>query len=243
MQQSICEATTCTTLRRMGYNSRRCHRVPLISTTNRKKRLQYARAHQNWRVENGKNVAWSHESRFLLKYSDGRVRIWRKQNENIGPSCLFTTVQAAGGGVMVWRVQYNASCHKARIISNWFLEHDNEFTVLKWPPQSADLNPIEHLWDVVERELRALDVHPTNLHQLQDAILCQCFSSHKLNFYNQLIFSSHQACKHCTNTGTKIYLWFKKNKHNHHVFRPFQVWFWHKIKCDISGWVIFLFCI
>jgi len=24
---------------------------------------------------------------------------------------------------------------------------------------------------VVERELRALDVHPTNLHQLQDAIL------------------------------------------------------------------------
>jgi len=53
----------------------------------------------------------------------------------------------------------------------WFLEHDNEFTVLKWPPQSSDLNPIEHLWDVVEQELRPLNVHPTNLHQLQDAIL------------------------------------------------------------------------
>jgi len=58
--------------------------------------------------------------------------------------------------------QNNAPCHKARIISNWFLEHDNEFTVLKLSPKSPDLNPIEHLWDVVERELRALDVHPTN---------------------------------------------------------------------------------
>jgi len=29
----------------------------------------------------------------------------------------------------------------------------------------------EHLWDVVERKLRALDVHPTILHQLLDAIL------------------------------------------------------------------------
>jgi len=74
--------------------------------------------------------------------------------------------------------QNNAPCHKVRIISNWFLEHDNEFTVLKWPPQSPDLNPIninykiiKYLRDLVEWEFCALDVHPTNLHQLQDAIL------------------------------------------------------------------------
>jgi len=30
--------------------------------------------------------------------------------------------------------QDNAQCHKVQIISNWLLENDNEFTVLKWPP-------------------------------------------------------------------------------------------------------------
>ncbi len=67
--------------------------------------------------------------------------------------------------------QDNAPCHKAQIISDWFLEHDNEFTLLKWPPQSPDLNPIEHLLDVVEREILIVDVQPTNLQQLCDAIM------------------------------------------------------------------------
>ncbi len=168
----------------MGYSSRRSHRVSLLSAKNRKRRLQFAQAHQNWTIEYWKNVAWSDESRFLLRHSDTRVKIWHKEHESMDPSCLVSTVQAGGGGVMMWGIfswhtlgplvpiehwyfqQDNAPYLKAQIISEWFLEYDNEFTLLKWPTKSTDLNPIEHLWDVVEREIRIMDVQ-----QLHDAIM------------------------------------------------------------------------
>ncbi len=87
----------------MGYSSRRPHRVPLLSAKNRKQRLQFTQAHQNWTIEDWKNITWSDESRFLLRHSDGRVRIWCKEHESMDPFCLVSTVQAAGG-VMVWGI-------------------------------------------------------------------------------------------------------------------------------------------
>ncbi len=96
MQKSISERITCRTLKQMGYSSRRPHRVTL--------RLQWAQAHQNWTIEDWKNIAWSDESQFLLWHSDGRVRLSRIQHESMDPSCLVSAVQAAAGGVMVWEI-------------------------------------------------------------------------------------------------------------------------------------------
>ncbi len=98
---TISECTIRRNLKQIAYSSRRPHRVPLLSVKNRKRRLQFAQAHQNWTIEDWKNVAWSDESRFLLRHSDGRVIIWRKEYESMDPSSLVSTVQAAGGGVMV----------------------------------------------------------------------------------------------------------------------------------------------
>ncbi len=70
MQNTISEHTTSRTLKQMGYSSRRPHRVPLLSAKNRTRRLQFTQAHQNWTIEDWKNVAWSDESRFLLRHSD-----------------------------------------------------------------------------------------------------------------------------------------------------------------------------
>ncbi len=83
-----------------GLQQQKTHWVPLLSAKNRKRRLQFAQAHQNWIIEDWKNVAWSDEPRFLLSHSDGRGRIWCKEYEGMDPSCLVSMVQA-GGGVMV----------------------------------------------------------------------------------------------------------------------------------------------
>ncbi|GBN02181.1 Transposable element Tc1 transposase [Araneus ventricosus] len=45
----------------------------------------------------------------------------------------------------------NAPLHKARIVLEWFEEHTDELYLMSWPPNSPDLNPMEHIWDVMER--------------------------------------------------------------------------------------------
>ncbi len=67
--------------------------MPFLSDKNRTRKTQFTQAHQNWTIEDWKNVAWSDESRF---HSDDRVRIWRKEHESMDPSCFISTVQAAG---------------------------------------------------------------------------------------------------------------------------------------------------
>jgi transposase len=50
--------------------------------------------------------------------------------------------------------------HTAKSTLEFF--KDNNLKLLKWPPQSPDLNPIEHLWDHVEREIRKTTISNKN---------------------------------------------------------------------------------
>ncbi|GBM43246.1 hypothetical protein AVEN_45089-1 [Araneus ventricosus] len=50
-------------------------------------------------------------------------------------------------------------------------EFTDEFHLMSWPPNSPDLNPMEHIWDVMERQLRAQTPPCPNISTLRDRCL------------------------------------------------------------------------
>ncbi|GBN73951.1 hypothetical protein AVEN_83262-1 [Araneus ventricosus] len=50
-------------------------------------------------------------------------------------------------------------------------EHTDEFHLISWPPNLPDLNPMEHIWDVMEQQLRAQTPPCKNISTLRDRCL------------------------------------------------------------------------
>ncbi len=59
-----------------------------------------------------------------------------------------------------------APAHTAKGTKSWFNDHG--VTVLDWPANSPDLNPIENLWGIVKRKMR--DTRPNNADELMATV-------------------------------------------------------------------------
>lgn len=93
-----------TVYRRLLKSKLRSHkplvRIPL-SPHHRQLRLQWCRDHLGWNNE-WRNIMFTDESRYVLDFNDGRVRVRRLPTERFLDCCIVEHDRYGGGSLMVW---------------------------------------------------------------------------------------------------------------------------------------------
>jgi len=94
-----------TVIRRLGAAGfRRCiaAKKPLLRAKNIKFRLQWAKDHEHWTVDDWSHVLWSDEAGFELFTRRKGQRVTRKEGERFNAACMVPTVKKGGGKINVW---------------------------------------------------------------------------------------------------------------------------------------------
>ncbi|KFM72689.1 Transposable element Tcb1 transposase, partial [Stegodyphus mimosarum] len=88
----------------------------------------------------------------------------------------------------------NARPHRANIVSECLQSED--ITHMDWPAFSLDLNPVQHVWDMLGRRVAALQPPPTCLPELQRALLFE-WCNIPQDLVDNLILSMPRRCTDC----------------------------------------------
>ena len=76
-------------------------KTPLLKDTNMKRRLSWAKKHEQWTLDRWKSVLSSDESKCEIFGSNHRVFVRRRVGERMISACVVPTVKHGGRGVVV----------------------------------------------------------------------------------------------------------------------------------------------
>lgn len=146
-----------------------------------------------------------------VKFGGGSVMVWGCFSwEGLGPLIKIRSTLCADGYKDIldnsalpalWQhfgndhclfQQDRAPCHTAMSIEAWFEEE--KVKKLDWPAQSPDLNPIEHIWDELERRIKMRTRKPSSFADLSFA-LTEEWSQIPVETYRKLVESMPSRVK------------------------------------------------
>ncbi|KAJ4432698.1 hypothetical protein ANN_21322 [Periplaneta americana] len=138
--------------------------VPKLRNRHRETaRLRFAENHADWNMNQWQSVLFSDESRYRLTRCDDRLRVWERPRESFSVRVVQEINRFGGGSIMD-----NARAHSAAVTRNFLRE--NEIDVMECPAISPGLNPIEHLWEILDTKVRNRHQVLQTLQELGDAL-------------------------------------------------------------------------
>lgn len=89
-------------LRKEGIFARVAVQKPFLTDQHKARRLEFAKVHRNWTVEQWEKVVWTDESSFEIGKNFRRVLVWRTAYERYSDECLVPTFKSGRTSVMIW---------------------------------------------------------------------------------------------------------------------------------------------
>ncbi|GFT59012.1 transposable element Tcb2 transposase [Trichonephila clavipes] len=172
-------------LHSVGLYARRPMVCVRLTSRHRRDRREWAREHVYWRRNEWSNVLFSDVSRFSVHLDNRRIFIWREcgnlyiirdgpltarryRDEILRP--IVVPYAAAIGDDFIL-MDENCRPHRANLVEDFLFEEG--IVRMEWSACSPDRNPIEHVWDAIERRVAGRPPPPQTLQELERALLEQ----------------------------------------------------------------------
>ncbi|GFW60352.1 transposable element Tcb2 transposase [Trichonephila clavipes] len=176
--------TVCNRLHEGGLYARRPMVCIPLTPRHRVARSRWAAEHRDWEQHDWSQVLFTDESRFSLECDTRRVLVWRDRGTRNNPAFVRERSQYRRAGWMVWGGISIGGRTDLHIIRNGTLTGRSVL---------SDLNPIEHVWDMLGRRIAVQPRPPATVRDLEIALLEE-WNSILQSLIDNLIASMENRC-------------------------------------------------